>query len=400
MNDGLKPETQLIQDGPFREERYGAVIPPLYQNSTFTFDSWDALDAAFEDRTGTPTYSRILNPTVQAAERHLAALAGTEKARLFPSGMGAISAALLHCLRPGDHLITLNNVYGPAANLMGTYLPEKMGIQTTFVDGGDLTEVGAALRPETRVLYLESPNSARFGVQDIEALCALVKPRGIRVLIDNTWATPLFQKPLGLGVDLELHSVSKYLSGHSDLVAGVVLGKAELVDALATREAELLGGKMAPFEAWLLLRSLRTLPARMALHQANGLAVGRFLEAHPAIAEVRHPGLPSHPDHALAARQLSGFSSLFSFTLKTDHLPAIKTFFDSLKLFGRGVSWGGHESLIYSPVISAVKEQPPERLRAMGLAPGLMRAAVGLESPEDLTADLGQALEKSQAMIP
>ena len=221
MNDGLKPETQLIQDGPFRDERYGAVIPPLYQNSTFTFDSWDALDAAFEDRTGTPTYSRILNPTVQAAERHLAALAGAERARLFPSGMGAISAALLHCLQPGDHLITLNNVYGPAANLMGTYRPEKMGIQTTFVDGRDLAEVEAALRPETRVLYLESPNSARFGLQDIEALCALVKPRGIRVLIDNTWATPLFQKPLALGVDLELHSVSKYLSGHSDLVAGV-----------------------------------------------------------------------------------------------------------------------------------------------------------------------------------
>jgi len=250
------------------------------------------------------------------------------------------------------------------------------------------------------MLYIESPNSARFGLQDIEALCALVKPRGIRVLIDNTWATPLFQKPLALGVDLELHSVSKYLSGHSDLVAGVVLGKAELVDAIATREAELLGGKMAPFEAWLLLRSLRTLPARMALHQANGLAVGRFLEAHPAIAEVRHPGLPSHPDHALAKRQMEGFSSLFSFKLKTDHLPAIKAFFDSLKLFGRGVSWGGHESLIYSPVISAVKEQPPERLRAMGLAPGLMRVAVGLENPEDLTADLAQALEKSQAAIP
>ncbi|MEY3042017.1 MAG: hypothetical protein RLZZ174_1099, partial [Pseudomonadota bacterium] len=151
---------------------------------------------------------------------------------------------------------------------------------------------------------------------------------------------------------------------------------------------------------WLLLRSLRTLPARMALHQANGLAVARFLEGHEAIADVRHPGLPSHPDHALAKRQMSGFSSLFSFTLKTDHLPAIKVFFDALKLFGRGVSWGGHESLIYSPVISAVKEQPPERLRAMGLAPGLMRAAVGLENPDDLIADLAEALEASMAATP
>ena len=179
--------------------------------------------------------------------------------------MGAISAALLHCLRPGDHLITLNNVYGPAANLMGTYLPEKMGIQTTFVDGGDLTEVEAALRPETRVLYLESPNSARFGVQDIEALCALVKPEASKA-IDNTWATPLFQKPLGLGVDLELHSVSKYLSGHSDLVAGVVLGKAELVDALATREAELLGEKWPPLRLGYPPEPPHS-PARMALHR-------------------------------------------------------------------------------------------------------------------------------------
>ena len=324
MNDGLKPETQLIQDGPFREERYGAVIPPLYQNSTFTFDSWDALDAAFEDRTGTPTYSRILNPTVQAAERHLAALAGTEKARLFPSGMGAISAALLHCLRPGDHLITLNNVYGPAANLMGTYLPEKMGIQTTFVDGGDLTEVEAALRPETRVLYLESPNSARFGVQDIEALCALVKPRGIRVLIDNTWATPLFQKPLGLGVDLELHSVSKYLSGHSDLVAGVVLGKAELVDALATREAELLGGKWPPLRLGYSFGASAPSPPAWRFTRPTASRWGAFSRLTRPLPRCGTRGFPAIPITPLLRASSQAFRAFLALPLRPTTCPLSK----------------------------------------------------------------------------
>ncbi|HSG90557.1 MAG TPA: PLP-dependent aspartate aminotransferase family protein [Pseudomonadales bacterium] len=389
-----RPETRLIRDGAHADQAFGAVIPPLYQNSTFAFESWDALDAAFEDRTGTPVYGRQLNPTVRAAEAQLAALAGAEKARLFPSGMSAISAALMASLDAGDHLVTVKNVYGPAATLMGTWLPEKMGVTTTFVGGDDPAEFEAALTPRTRVIYLESPASAKFGLQDLAAIAALARPRGIRLIADNTWATPLFQKTLALGVDLEVHSASKYLGGHSDLVAGVVLGSAALIDAIATREAELIGGKMSPFEAWLLLRSLRTLPARMALHQTNGLAVARFLEGHPRVASVSHPGLPSHPQHALGQRQMSGSSSLFGFTLATEDVGAIKRFFDAVRLFGRGVSWGGHESLIYAPSISYVKEQPPERIAAMGLAVGDMRLSVGLEHPQDLIDDLAQALDR------
>lgn len=388
----LHPETRLIQDGEHADGVFGAVIPPLYQNSTFTFASWDALDAAFDDRTGTPVYSRQLNPTVLAAEARLATLAGAERARLFASGMGAISAAILHCVNAGDHIVTISSVYGPTATLLGTYLPQKMQVSTRFVAGDDLGEIEAAMTPRTRLIYLESPSSAQFGLQDFRAIAALARPRGIRLIADNTWATPLYQNPRALGVDLEVHSVSKYLGGHSDLVAGVVLGDAELVNAISTTEAELLGGKMAPFEAWLLLRSLRTLPARMALHQRNGLAVAAFLDSHPRIARVRHPGLPGHPQYALAQQQMSGSSSLFGFTLATDDLPAIKRFFNACRLFRRGVSWGGHESLIYAPAISYLKEQPPERIQAMGLALGDMRVSVGLEHPEDLIADLRQAL--------
>lgn len=384
--------TRLIHDGVHADERYGAVVPPLYQNSTFAFDSWDALDTAFEDRTGTPVYSRQINPSVRAAEAQLAALAGCERARLFASGMAAISAAILHCLTQGDHVITIRNVYGPAANLLGNYLPGKMGVTTTFVGGDDLGEIEAAINEHTRLIYLETPSSGKFTLQDIGAIAQLARPRGIRVICDNTWATPLYQDTLALGADLEIHSVSKYLGGHSDLVAGVVLGRRETVDSMAITEGELIGGSMAPFEAWLLLRSLRTLPARMALHQANGLAVARFLENHPAIREVTHPGLASHPQRALARRQMRGFSSLFGFTLATEDITAIKRFFDGTRLFQRAVSWGGHESLIYSPVISYVKEQPPERLAAMGLAPGLMRVSVGLEDADDLIRDLEQAL--------
>lgn len=389
-----RAETRLVHDGAHTDAVHGAVIPPLYQNSTHVFESWDALDAAFEDRTGTAVYGRQRNPTVAAVEAQLAVLAGAERARLFGSGMGAISAALLGSLEAGDHLVTIDNVYGPAARFMGTWLAEKAGVATTFVDGAAPADFEAALTPRTRVIYLESPSSAKFGLQDIAAVAALARPRGIRVIVDNTWATPLNQRTLELGADLEIHSASKYLGGHSDLIAGVLLGDAELVDPIATVEAELLGARAAPFEAWLLLRGLRTLPARMAAHERNGLAVARFLEGDPRIAEVLHPGLPSHPQSALVQRQMQGASSLFAFTLATDDVAAVKRFFDGLELFGRGVSWGGHESLVYSPSISALKEQTPERFAAMGLRPGDMRVSVGLEHPDDLIADLAQALER------
>jgi cystathionine beta-lyase/cystathionine gamma-synthase len=385
-------ETLLSHLGEDRAAYHGAVVPPIFQNSLFTFESWQAIDAAFDDRTAAYLYSRGQNPTVQVAEAKIAALAGGEKAKLFGSGMAAITGAVLSQLSPGDHVVAVQNLYGPANNLLNVYLREKMAIETTFVPGERVEDFAAAVTDKTRLLYLESPTSAVFTLQDIAGVAALARSRGIRTLIDNSWATPIFQKPLAMGIDLEVHSCSKYLGGHSDLVAGVVIGREEDIVRMTVREYELLGAKMAPAEAWLLTRSLRTLPMRMAHHQANTLAVARFLESHPKIHQVRYPGLASHPQHALARRQMSGFSGLLGFELATDDLAAIQRFFNSLKIFQIGVSWGGHESLIYAPAISYLKELPPERFAALGIALGDMRISVGLEHPDDLIRDLEAGL--------
>ena len=239
---------------------------------------------------------------------------------------------------------------------------------------------------------LESPGSLTFEVQDVPAICEVARDRGIVTLIDNTWATPLFQRPLELGVDLEVHSCSKYLGGHSDLVGGVVIGRADDLASMSVREVEWLGGSMAPFDAWLLTRSLRTLPLRVRQHEANALQVARFLESHPRVQSVRYPGLASHPQRELALRQMTGTTGLLGFALATDDLAAIKRFVNGLEVFQIGVSWGGHESLIYAPAISYLKELPPERFAALGIAAGTMRISVGLEHAEDLIRDLGQAL--------
>jgi cystathionine beta-lyase len=389
---GWQAETLLAHLGEDRSAYHGAVVPPIFQNSLFTFESWQAIDAAFDDRTAAYLYTRGQNPTVQVAEAKIAALAGGERAKLFGSGMAAITAAVLSQVGPGDHVVAVQNLYGPANNLLNVYLREKMGLETTFVPGERVEDFAAALTPRTRLIYLESPTSAVFTLQDIEAVTALAREHGVRTLMDNSWATPVFQQPLAMGVDLEVHSCSKYLGGHSDLVAGVVIGREEDILTMTVREYELLGAKMAPAEAYLLTRSLRTLPMRMERHQANALAVARFLEGHPGIARVRYPGLESHPQHDLARRQMGGFSGLLGFELATTDLKAIQRFFNSLQVFQIGVSWGGHESLVYAPAISYLKELPPERFEALGIALGDMRISVGLENVEDLIRDLEGAL--------
>ncbi len=247
-------------------------------------------------------------------------LAGAEKAQLFPSGMAAISAALLHFVNDGSHIIAVKNLYGPAANFISRYLSTKFNITCSFVQGESVDDFKQAIRPNTSVIYLESPSTAVFSLQDISAVCALAKEHNIKTIIDNTWATPVFQQPIAMGVDLEIHSCSKYLGGHSDIVGGVVLGKAVDIDSIFSSEYELLGAKVAPFEAWLLLRSLRTLFMRMEQHQKNAIKVAEFLENHPKIRLVRYPGLKSFPQYQLGKKQMNGYSGLMSFQLDTDNL--------------------------------------------------------------------------------
>lgn len=387
----FKPETLLTHDGGKKYE--GAIVPPIFQNSLFTFEDWDAVDRAFDDRQNHFIYSRGKNPTVKIAEEKLAALAGAEKAQLFPSGMAAISAAILYFVKSGDHIITVKNLYGPAANFLTKYLTTKFNIEVDFVSGESPDDFKNALKPNTRLIYLESPSTAVFSLQDIEAVVNIAKLRGIKIIIDNTWATPIFQKPLDLGVNLEIHSCSKYIGGHSDIVGGVILGKAKYLDAIFAREYEWLGAKVAPFEAWLILRSLRTLHVRMERHQQNALKIAEFLENHDKISIVRYPGLRSFPQYELGKKQMTGYSGLMSFRLATEDIFKIKSFFNSLKLFHKGVSWGGFESLIYAPAISYLKELSPEQFKNMGISLGDIRISVGLENVNDLIEDLNSALE-------
>lgn len=390
--ENLKPETRLIHDE--QKHAHGAVVPPISQNSLFTFDSWDEIDQAFDDRVESYIYTRGRNPTVKLVEEKLAVLAGGDKAQLFASGMGAISAGILSCIKSGDHVIAIKNLYGPANNFLTSFLKPKFNLEVTFVVGNELSDFETAVQDNTSLIYLESPSSAVFSLQDIKGVCTLAKSKGIKTMIDNTWASPVFQKPLAMGVDIEMHSCSKYIGGHSDVVAGVLIGSKKLMDAIAVTEYEWLGAKMAPFEAWLLLRSLRTLQIRVKQHQENAMAVAEFLERHPKIEVVRYPGLENFPQKVLAEKQMTGYTGLLGFQLKTNELAQIKLFFNSLKLFQIGVSWGGHESLIYAPAISYLKELSKEQFEGMGISLGDMRISVGLESSEDLISDLEQALQK------
>jgi len=386
------PETLLCHDSVRNYE--GAVAPPIFQNSLFTFPNWEALDAAFDARQENFIYTRGKNPTVDFAEKKLAEIAHADRAILFTSGMAAISAAILYCVKPDSHIITVKNVYGPTSNFMANYLKEKLNIETTYISGENVEEFQKNIRKNTSLIYLESPSSAVFSLQNLEAVAQLAKEKQIKTICDNTWATPLFQKPLDLGIDFEVHSVSKYLGGHSDLVAGVIMGKKQEMEHLFTREYEWLGGKISPFEAWLLIRSLRTLPIRMQRHQENAMQVAQFLEQHQQVAFVRYPGLTSFPQYELGKKQMSGYSGLLSFQLKTNELEKIKSFYNALKMFHKGVSWGGFESLAYAPAISYLKELSPEQFANMGVSMGDIRISVGLENVEDLMKDLEQALEK------
>lgn len=371
----------------------GSMVTPIFQTSNFSFESWDAISDAFDNRTKSFIYSRGNNPTVEVAQRKLADLASGEKALLFGSGMASISAAVLHCVQKDGHIIAIKNVYGPTNNLLYTYLKDKMNVSITFVSGVELGEFDAAIQANTNLIYLESPSSGIFSLQDIRSVAALAKKNAIKTVIDNTWATPFFQKPLEMGIDLEVHSCSKYIGGHSDVVAGVVIGSSELINQIFKKEYEWLGARISPAEAALITRSLKTLPLRMKAHEANALEIAQFLENHPKITSVNYPGLKSFKQYDLGKRQMSGNSGLLSFRLATNDLEKAKIFFNNLKKVRIAVSWGGYESLIYALAISYVKEMTKDQFEATGLTYGDMRLSVGLGNVTELTQDLEQALE-------
>lgn len=374
-------ETLCAHAGEEPSRFHGAPVPPIYQNSLFTLPDVETFFEREQRHPAVYDYTRCANPTTDALEAKLAALERTEAARCFGSGMAAVAAAVLHHVGSGDHIIAVETAYGPTRKFFTDYLP-RYHIEVTYVQGTDPQHFAEALRPSTRLIYLESPSSLIFHLQDLPAVAALAREHGIATVIDNSWASPCFQNPVELGIDLVLHSATKYLGGHSDLVGGVVMGSRERIDAMSVSEGRLLGGILDPFAAWLMLRGVRTLPLRMERHMQSALRLAGWLEQHPAVARVHYPGLPSHPQYDLARRQLRGFSGLFSLELADNRREAVARVIDRLCYFGIGVSWGGFESLAI-----------PIDLSTSGAAPRWgIRLHIGLETVEDLQEDLEAAL--------
>jgi cystathionine beta-lyase/cystathionine gamma-synthase len=352
---------------------FDAVVPPIVQTSLFTFGSYDEMVAAYRGEIVRPIYTRGLNPTVRAFEEMLAKLEGGEDALGFASGMAAISSTVLSFVEPGDRIVAVRHCYPDAFRLFGTHL-KRMKIEVTYVDGRDEEAVAKAL-PGAKLLYLESPTSWVMEAHDVGALAALAKKHGIVSVIDNSWASPVFQRPLTLGVDLVLHSASKYLGGHSDVVAGVVAGAKELIGRIRSEAYPYLGGKLSPFDAWLLVRGLRTLPIRMKAHEASALEIAKRLQALDIVDKVFHPALANRLPPGL-----TGTSGLFSFTFR-----------EGID-FKLGVSWGGHESLIVPGEVVLQQKAQPNSAHAFGIDARSVRLHIGLEGTEVLWSDLDAAI--------
>jgi cystathionine beta-lyase/cystathionine gamma-synthase len=366
-----------------------AVSPPIYQSATFRADSNEEFARMALEPRHDHFYTRYGNPTLTQAGAVVAALEGAETALLTASGMGAISTSVLTFVGAGDHVVAQQNHYGGTTSLLRDLLP-RYGVEVTFVDQAVAAEFEQALRPQTKLMVVETPSNPLMRLTDLRAVAAIARPRGILTLADNTFATPINQRPLELGIDLVVHSGTKYMGGHSDLSAGAVVGSALLLDKIWNTSL-ILGSVLGPFDAWLLLRGLRTLPVRVERHNRTAQAVARFLETHSKVARVYYPGLESHPQHELARGQMSGFTGILSFDLKGG-LSAAKRLVTGVRLASYAASVGGAESLIVCPAIMLAHQMSEEQFGAVGVRPGLVRLSVGLEHERDLISDLEQAL--------
>lgn len=376
----LAQQTLLTHD---RRHENGAVTTPIYQSSLFTFSDYDSMIARFRGESDQPLYSRVDNPTVKALQEKMAALEGGEACLAFGSGMAAISNAILSVVVPGQKVVCVNHVYPDTYRFLRGFC-QRFGIVTEFVDGDDEAAIRAALS-DASLLYLESPSSWVMSEQNLHKLAGLAREAGVISIIDNSWASPIFQQPLLCGIDIVVHSASKYISGHSDVVAGVVIASQLLINNITRSISPYLGGKLSAHEASLLMRGLRTLPLRMKQHHQSALTLAQKLAEHPLVTAVCHPGLHPQPWSTLR-----GYSGLFAFEVAEQ--VDIPQLCNALELFHMGVSWGGFESLVM-PAISVIN-QANEFNSAVdfGVSPRLIRISVGLEETDDLWADLQQAL--------
>jgi cystathionine beta-lyase/cystathionine gamma-synthase len=378
----------LNELGEERDSYFQAVAPPIIQTSNFTFKSVADFRKALANEYEATLYSRGNNPTVDILRKKLAALDGAEDALVFGSGIAAIATPILALLHQGDHVVSVAKPYSWTIKLFEKLLP-KFGITTTFVDGTQVENFSNAIRPNTRLIYLESPNTFTYELQDIKAVSALAKKKGILTMIDNSYCSPLNQQPIKMGVDLVAQSATKFIGGHSDVVAGVVTGSKSIIKKIFDAEFLNIGGTISPMNAWLLIRGLRTLPIRLQRVCDSTKKVVDFLAQHPRVEKVIFPFHPGFTQYELAKKQMLDAGGLFSIVLKTDSVAGIEKFCNSLKHFLLAASWGGHESLVIPSVVGFT----PDQFDPANTNHRIIRLYVGLEDPDYLISDLKQALD-------
>lgn len=379
----------LNELGEERGNYFNAIAPPIVQTSNFAFEKVDELRKAFENEASAYLYSRGINPTVDILRKKLAALDGAEDCLVFNSGAAAIFASVLANVKAGDNIVSVDKPYTWAQKMFNDILP-RFNVTTTYIDGRNIENFERAILPNTTLIYLESPNSWDFALQDLKAVAELAKSENIVTICDNSYCSPIYQKPIEFGIDLVLQSATKYISGHSDVIAGVLTGSREMISKVFNREYLNIGSGIQPFNAWLLIRGLRTLPMRLERITNSTNKVVDYLKHHPKVEEVIFPFEESFPQYELAKHQMKGACGLFSFIIKADTILQIEKFCEGLQHILMAVSWGGHESLIIPKCASLQpREFDPENKEHR-----MIRMYVGLEEPDYLIKDLGSGFQQ------
>lgn len=391
MNKNLHEDSILIH-GAEIEDNFGSAVTPIYQTSTFKFKNAEDGAACFAGEADGYIYTRIGNPTITALENTLARLENGAGCVAVSSGMAAVNTVYAALLQKGDHMISTDAVYGPSRVVMEKYW-SNFGVESTYVDTTDMENIKKSKRDNTKVLYIETPTNPTIAITDLKACCEWAHQNGITVVVDNTFCSPILQKPLDLGADVALHSMTKFINGHADIVGGCVISKTKEMNTKMRNVMVNFGFNMDPTQAYMVIRGLKTLSIRVYKQQENAQILAEWLEKHPKIEWVSYPGLPSHPQYQLGKEQMSGPGSLISFGVKGG-IAAGKTLMDNVRMILLAVSLGGVESLISHPASMTHSKMQKEAREAAGITDGLVRFAVGIEDIEDLQADLAQALDK------
>lgn len=381
--------TKAVHAGDEPGAHLGALSVPIYQAAVFSFPDAEQGSSIHEGKQAGYFYGRMGNPTQAVVERAMSEIEGGEAALALSSGMAAISATLFTLLRPGDHVVAPESLYATTNTLFDEMLV-PFGIDVTYVDATDSNSFAAAVRPQTKLFYMESPANPTLKLTDIESVVAIAQSHEVTTVVDNTFATPFNQRPLSYGVDVVVHSATKYLGGHGDLTAGVIVGRQDIIDRARWHTNKILGGVVAPHTAWLVLRGLKTFALRMERHNDNALQVAQFLERHPKVDRVHYPGLISHPQYQLARRQMTGYGGMLAF--EVGGIEEGKRLVNSVKLCALAVSLGDVATLIQHSASMTHASVPRDRRLAVGIADGLLRLSVGIERTEDIVDDLTAAL--------